>query len=172
MPERYFAAAYVAKCLMLSSIGTAMTLVGAAVTTAQSESLWSQLNKTQIYMGLHLPLWWFLVACVLLSFLGAFWSLTTDTLRGKGSVTGKILTATTVGLVGSFIITPAATETPNMIVMMAVSLLGSYAGTVLLYLTARLLNDQQLLDDVSDATKSSLVNALKWVLSKLPGGTS
>lgn len=171
MPERYFAAAYMAKCLMLSSFGTAVTLAGAAVTATKSDGLWQQVNATQGYLGLHVPLWWFLLACVVLSFLGAFWSLTTDTLRGKGSVTGKLLTATTVGLVGSFIITPAATETPNMVVMMVVSLFGSYAGTVLLYLTARMFNDDQLLDEVSDATRRSLVNAWKWVLSKLPGGS-
>ena len=170
MPERYYTAAYTAKCLLLSSIGTAVSVAGAVSATVENKDVWAQLNETHMYLGLNVPLWWLYALIIILPFIGAFWSLTTDTLKGKGSVTGKLLTAATVGLVGAFIIVPAVTESPNIIVMMVVSLFGSYAGTVLLLLLGRLLNNQALQEDVVDSAAESIANAWRWVLSKLPGG--
>lgn len=166
MPDRYLATAYFIKCLVLASVSTAMSLAGAATAVATSTNLWTQLNKTHVYMGLAIPLWIIGVAIVLLSFVGAFWSLQTDTLQGKGSLTVKILTAITVGLVASFVIAPAVTDTPNIFIMMIVSLLGSFAGTVLLYLFAQLINNKELQAAVIEIISGSV----KGFLRRLLGG--
>lgn len=155
MPQNYLAAVQVTKMLVLSALGTAITAVG---TAAKAPDIVVQLNERHSFLYLEVPFWWFLAASVILAVVGAIWSLTTDTLKGRGNLVVKMLTAITVGLVMSFIVLPAVMPEPDVSFLMIAALSGSYAGTILLYLSARLLNDQDMHDAVIAVSKKALID--------------
>lgn len=157
MPHNYIAAAQTAKYIAISGVGTA----------ASAMSLGVQLNQQHEFMHLYLPLWYFYVAMIVLSFAGAFLSLATDTLRDKGSTMGKVITATTVGLIVSFILLPAVTAQPSPVVMLVTAVGGGFSGTVLLYLAARLINNQSLQDSVIDLLSTRIVTILDILTGRI-----
>ena len=75
-----------AKALVLSTAGTAASIASVGV----------QLNQPHLFLYMQLPLWFFLISMVVLSFLGAFLALLTDYMKGTGSKLGKFFTAFTV----------------------------------------------------------------------------
>lgn len=157
MPHSYIAAAQTAKYIAISGAGTA----------ASAMSLSVQLNQPHEFMHLYLPLWFFYVGMVLLAFAGAFLSLATDTLKNKGSMIGKVLSATTVGLIVSFILLPALSAQPSPVIMLVTAVGGGFSGTVLLYLAARLINNQALQDGVIDIMSTRIVTVLDLVTGRL-----
>lgn len=171
MPQNYLAAVQITKMLVLSALGTAITAVGTAV---KAPDIVVQLNERHSFLYLEIPFWWFLAASVVLAIIGAIWSLTTDTLKGRGNLVIKMLTAVTVGLAMSFIVLPAVMPEPEVSHLMISALFGSYAGTILLYLLARLLNDQDMHDAVIAVSKKALIDgwskAVSIIIALLPGG--
>lgn len=164
MPKNYLSAVQTAKYLTLSATGAA----------ASAASLGAQLNQTHAFLYLQLPLWYFYVAMVVLSFIGAFWALATDTMQVRGNAISKVVTAITVGLVSSFIILPLVTEQPPVAVMMFVALAGSFSGTVLLYLLANVLGDDELRESVLKVIKDSIhtviIDRIERLIAFLSGG--
>lgn len=169
MPHTLYNAAQVTNHIALAATGTVMS-AASLVAQNTSGSIGAQLNVTHAFMYLQIPLWWFFVASVVLAFVGAFLALYTDTLKHSGSTVGKLLTATAVGLLATFVFLPAVVAAPNVIVMMLTSLGGGFSGTVLLYLAARLINNKQLHDEVIDEVSAKLVLVIRFLLSLLPGG--
>lgn len=174
MPHNIYNAAQFLQYLTLSAVGTglsAASLVTQVSPTAPT-SIAAQLNVPHAFMYLQVPLWWFFVASVLLAFVGAFWSLNSDTLKGKGSTVGKLLTAATVGLIATFLVLPAVNDTPNVVAMMLIALGGGYSGTVLLYLAARLVNNKSLHDALIDVISDKIVAIIKFLMSLIPSGSN
>lgn len=169
MPHNLYNAAQVTNHLALATAGTVMSAASLA-TQATGDTIGAQLNVTHAFMYLQIPLWWFFVASIILAFVGAFLALYTDTLKDSGSTVGKLLAATTVGLIATFVVLPAVITAPNVIIMMMTSLGGGFSGTVLLYLAARLINNKELHDAVIDVISEKLVSLIRFLLSLLPGG--
>lgn len=173
MPHNIYDAAQVATNITLASAGTAISAASLLVQTNDASlTLGAQLNVTHSFMYLQIPLWWFFVASVVLAFVGAFWSLNTDTLREGGTRMGKLLTAATVGLISTFVVLPSVVDAPNVILMMITSLGGGFSGTVLLYLAARLINNKELHDSVIDIISEKIVAIIRFLLNLLPSGPS
>lgn len=157
MPQNYFAAAQVAKGMMFAATGAAASAVG----------LGAQLNQTYAFLYLQLPLWYFYVAMVILSFLGSFWALFTDTVQARGNPYLKTLVAFTVGIVSSFIILPMFSAQPPVEVMLGMALAGSFSGTVLLFLVADVINDEELRREVLVVLKTGVIEVVKVVASRV-----
>ena len=157
MPQNYFAAVQVAKGIMFTATGAAASAVG----------LGAQLNQTYAFLYLQLPLWYFYVAMVILSFIGSFWALFTDTMQSRGNPLLKTLVAFTVGLVSSFIILPMFAQQPPVEVMLGVALAGSFSGTVLLFLIADVLNDEKLRNDVVTVLKMGVVEVATIIVERV-----
>ena len=146
-----------AKMLTLSVAGTA--------TSAAAAGLSVQLNQQYSFFHLDLPLWFFYLAMVLLTFMGAFLSLTTDYMRNSsGSTLSKFSTAVMVALFISFVVLPATIDKPSPALMMITSFVGGLSGTLLLYITMRLLGNKELQDAVIDLIAQ---NALKLTTTAL-----
>jgi len=156
MPHNYFAASQVAKGILFTATGAAASAV----------SLGAQLNQTYAFLYLQLPLWYFYIAMVVLSFIGAFWALFTDTMQSRGNPVLKALVAVTVGLVSSFVVLPMFAAQPPVEVMLGVSLAGSFSGTVLLFLIADVLNDDKLKRDVVTVLKMGVLEAVTIVVDR------
>ncbi len=139
MPHN-IAALKTAQLLTLSTAGTA----------ASAASISAQLGQTHAFFYLQLPLWLFFIAMVVLTFAGAFISLTTDYMRSRGTFAGKFATAVVVGLVISFIVLPTLITEPSAGLMMVTAFGGGLSGTILTYVTMRLLNNKELQDAVID----------------------
>ena len=173
MPHNLYNATQVANQIALAATGTVVSAASLiAQTSDASLTLGAQLNVTHSFMYLQIPLWWFFIASVVLAFVGAFWSLSTDTLREGGTRIGKLLTAATVGLIATFVILPSVIDAPNVILMMITSLGGGFSGTVLLYLAARLINNKELHDSVVDIISEKIVAIIRFLLNLLPSGSS
>lgn len=141
-----------AKLLTLSVTGSAAT--------AGAVSLSMQLNQPQAFFYLQLPLWFFYIAMVVLTFVGGFLSLTTDYMRSRGTLAGKMVTALSVGLVVSFVVLPTIITEPSVGVMLITALVGGFSGTTLVYVSARLLSSKELLDAVTDLIRDRAIKFL------------
>lgn len=159
MPQNYFAATQIAKGFVFSVSGVAAS--------ATAVGLGAQLNQTYAFLYLQLPLWYFYIAMIVLSFIGSFWALFTDTLQSRGNPILKVLVAVSVGLVSSFIILPMFSNQPPVEVMLGVSLAGSFSGTVLLFLIADVLNDEVLRKDVVLVVKTGIREGVVMVVNRM-----
>lgn len=148
------------KALVLSTAGTAASIASVGV----------QLNQPHLFLYMQLPLWFFLISMVVLSFLGAFLALLTDYMKGTGSKVGKFFTAFTVGIVLSFVILPTFVESPSVGWLQITAFFGAFSGTILLYILIRLLTNEELHNAVVDLLGDSIVNALKGMRKRVFGG--
>ena len=139
MPQN-IAAFQTAKLLTLSAAGTA----------ASAASISAQLGQTHNFFYLQLPLWLFFIAMIVLTFAGAFLSLTTDYMRTRGTTLSKLTTAVVVALFVSFIVLPTIITEPSVGLMMVTAFFGGLSGTILTYVFMRLLNNKELQDAVID----------------------
>lgn len=139
MPQN-IAAFQTAKLLTLSAAGTA----------ASAASISAQLGQTHNFLYLQLPLWLFLIAMIILTFAGAFLSLTTDYMRARGTFLSKFTTAVIVALFISFVVLPTIITEPSVGLMMITAFFGGLSGTILTYVFMRLLNNKELQDAVID----------------------
>lgn len=139
MPHN-IAAFKTAQLLTLSVAGTAASAAGIS----------AQLGQTHAFFYLQLPLWLFFIAMIVLTFAGAFLSLTTDYMRSRGTYWGKFGTALTVGLVVSFVVLPTIIREPSVGLMMVTAFFGGLSGTILTYVCMRLLSNKELQDAVID----------------------
>lgn len=149
-----------AKALVLSTAGTAASIASVGV----------QLNQPHLFLYMQLPLWFFLISMVVLSFLGAFLALLTDYMKGNGSKLGKFFTAFTVGIVLSFVILPTFVESPSVGWLQITAFFGAFSGTILLYILVRLLTNDELHNAVIDLLSDSVVTALKGLRKRVFGG--
>ncbi|KAA0915825.1 hypothetical protein [Psychrobacter sp. ANT_WB68] len=149
MPHN-IAAFKTAQLLTLSAAGTAASAAGIS----------AQLGQTHAFFYLQLPLWIFFTAMVVLTFLGAFISLTTDYMRARGTTASKLTTAIAVGLVVSFVVLPTIIREPSVGLMMVTSFFGGLSGTILTYVCMRLLNNKELQDAVIDLIAQRAVKFL------------
>ena len=140
-----------AKILMLSAAGTAASVASFSI----------QINQPYAFFYLHLPLWFFYIAMVILAFIGAFLALMTDYMQARGTTAGKFFTALLVGLIMSFIVLPTFFTEPSIGLMLITALLGSLSGTILLYMVSRLFSDEELLEAVYDLLKSRLIGFIR-----------
>jgi hypothetical protein len=159
MPQSYLAATQVAKGIMVTASSAAASAAGIGVST--------QLNQTHAFLHLQLPLWYFYIAMIILSFVGAFWALFTDTMQSRGNPFLKAVVAFTVGIVSSFVILPLFSEEPPLAVMLVVALAGSFSGTVLLFLIADVMNDQQLRADVLKILKTGVIDIIRMAVNRV-----
>jgi len=137
MPHN-IAAFKTAQLLTLSAAGTAASAAGIS----------AQLGQKHAFFYLQLPLWLFFIAMVVLTFLGAFIALTTDYMRARGTTASKFTTAIVVGLVISFVVLPTLITEPSAGLMMVTAFFGGLSGTILTYVSMRLLNNKELQDAV------------------------
>lgn len=146
-----------AKMLTLSAAGTA--------TSAAAAGLSTQLNQSYSFFHLDLPLWFFYIAMVVLTFMGAFLSLTTDYMRNSSGTTfSKFTTAVMVALFISFVVLPALIDKPSPALMMITSFIGGLSGTLLLYITMRLLGNKELQDAVIDLISQHVLKLITSVV--------
>ncbi len=138
-----------------------MLTLSTAATAASAASFGMQLNQPYAFFYLQLPLWFFYIAMIVLAFVGAFLALMTDYMQARGTSSGKFFTALSVGLIMSFIILPTFIDEPSIGLMLTTALFGSLSGTILLYMVGRLLNDDELLDEVYTLLKSRLLGFLR-----------
>lgn len=151
------------KALALSTAGTAASVASVGV----------QLNQPHLFLYMQLPLWFFLISMVVLSFLGAFLALLTDYMKGDGSKAGKFFTAFTVGLVLSFVILPTFVQSPSVGWLQITAFFGAFSGTILLYILIRVATNEELHDAVVGLLSDSVLSALKSVrnrISRIFGG--
>lgn len=156
MPQNYFAAVQVAKGIVLTAAGAAASAVG----------LGAQLNQTYAFLYLQLPLWYFYLAMIVLSFVGSFWALFTDTVQSRGNPYLKMFVAFSVGIVSSFIILPMFSSQPPVEVMLGMALAGSFSGTILLFLVADVINDEELRREVLVVLKTGVVEVITVIASR------
>ena len=135
-----------AKLLALSAMGAAAS----AASAANAASLSMQLNEPYLFFYLQLPLWFLFITMIVLTFVGAFLSLTTDYMRARGTTASKLTTAIAVGFVISFVVLPTITTEPNPALMMLTAVTAAFSGTTLVYLAGRLIGNKQLQDAVID----------------------
>lgn len=143
-----------AKLLTLSAAGSA----------ASAASLGVQLNQPHAFFYLQMPFWFFIIAMVVLTFLGALLSLTTDYMRSRGTTAEKLTTAVVVGLVISFVVLPTLITEPSVGLLMVTAFFGGLSGTILTYITLRLLNNKELQDAVIDLIAQRFVKFLGVIL--------
>jgi len=152
-----------AKLLALSAMGAAAS----AASAANAASLSMQLNEPYLFFYLQLPLWFLFITMIVLTFVGAFLSLTTDYMRARGTKTSKFSTALIVGLVISFVVLPTITTEPNPALMMLTAVTAAFSGTTLVYLAGRLIGNKQLQDAVIDLIVQRSIKFLAAALDLL-----
>lgn len=157
MPQNYFAAVQVAKGIAFSTVSLAVSAVGVG----------AQLNQTHAFLYMELPLWYFYIAMVVLSFVGALWSMFTDTMQARGNPALKLIVAFTVGIVASFVVLPVFASEPPVAVMLFISLAGSFSGTVLLFLIADVLNDNELRQSIITVAKQAVLDTFKSLADRV-----
>lgn len=149
----------------IAALKTAQSLtLSAAGTAASAAGISAQLGQTHAFFYLQLPLWFFYIAMIVLAFLGAFLSLTTDYMRTRGTFWGKFFTAIIVGLVVSFVVLPTLIAEPSAGLMMVTAFFGGLSGTILTYVSMRLLNNKELQDAVIDLIVQRAIKFLGVVL--------
>ncbi len=135
-----------------------------AASAANAASLSMQLNEPYLFFYLQLPLWFLFITMVVLTFVGAFLSLTTDYMRARGTKTSKFSTALIVGLVISFVVLPTFITEPSPGLMMLTAAVAGFSGTILLYLAGRLVSNKELHDAVIDLIVHRAIKFLGVIL--------
>ena len=145
-------------------------LLAAASSVASGVSIAIQLSTTHQYLGLQIEYKYFLIASIVLCFMGALLSLRVDFVKKlDGSQWSKVATAMLAGLVITFLILPLAISTPSVLFLMITAFFGSLAGTILLHLTFELMGDKELLDAVKEAIKQFLISRFKSIAAFFGG---
>ena len=145
-------------------------VLAAASTVASGVSIAIQLSTPHEYLGLQIQYKYFLIASIVLCFIGALLSLRVDFVKKlDSSQWSKVATAMLAGLVITFLILPLAVSTPSVLFLMITAFFGGLAGTILLHLIFELLGDKELLDAVKDTVKQFLISKFKSIASFLGG---
>ena len=145
-------------------------VLAAASTVASAVSIAIQLSTPHQYLGLQIEYKYFLIASIVLCFIGALLSLRVDFVKKlDSSQWSKVATAMLAGLVITFLILPVAVSTPSVLFLMITAFFGGLAGTVLLHLIFELLGDKELLDAVKDTVKQFLISKLKSIATFFGG---
>lgn len=139
-------------------------VLAAASTAASAVSIAIQLSTPHQYLGLQIEYGYFLIASIVLCFMGALLSLRVDFVKKlDSSQWSKVATAMLAGLVITFLILPVAVSTPSVLFLMITAFFGGLAGTILLHLIFELLGDKELLDAVKDTVKQFLISKFKSI---------
>ncbi|MEG9303340.1 hypothetical protein [Psychrobacter celer] len=167
MPDRYYSAVNATKLIAASGSGTVISAVSVMV----------QLNEPHAFLHLQLPYWYFLIATIVLVFVGAVLAMTNDYMRQQGTFWGNLLLAIVVGFVISFVILPAINDKPTVVVMMLTAFFGGLLGTIFLRMILEVVADDELRTSVANIIKTSILesvelisDALKSFVSKWFGG--
>ena len=145
-------------------------VLAAASTVASAVSIAIQLSTPHEYLGLQIEYKYFLIASILLCFIGALLSLRVDFVKKlDSSQWSKVATAMLAGLVITFLILPVAVSTPSVLFLMITAFFGGLAGTILLHLISELLGDKELLDATKDAIKQFLISKFKSIATFFGG---
>ena len=145
-------------------------VLAAASTVASGVSIAIQLSTPHEYLGLQIEYKYFLIASIVLCFMGALLSLRVDFVKKlDSSQWSKVATAMLAGLVITFLILPVAVSTPSVLFLMITAFFGGLAGTILLHLIFELLGDKELLDAVKDTVKHLLISKFKSIADFLGG---
>lgn len=156
MPDRYYSAVQTTKLLAMSGGGTAISAVSVMV----------QLNEPHSFLYLQLPYWYFLIATIVLVFVGAVLSMTNDYMKKQDTFWGNLFLAVVVGFVISFVILPAIEDKPTVVIMMLTAFFGGLLGTIFLRMILELASDDELKTGVKKVVKNFV---LKW-LGRFSGG--
>ena len=139
-------------------------LLAVASSVASGVSIAIQLSTRHQYLGLQIEYKYFLIASIVLCFIGALLSLRVDFVKKlDSSQWSKVATAMLAGLVITFLILPVAVSTPSVLFLMITAFFGGLAGTILLHLIFELLGDKELLDAVKDTVKQFLISKFKSI---------
>ena len=139
-------------------------LLAVASSVASGVSIAIQLSTPHEYLGLQIEYKYFLIASIVLCFMGALLSLRVDFVKKlDSSQWSKVATAMLAGLVITFLILPVAVSTPSVLFLMITAFFGGLAGTILLHLIFELLGDKELLDAVKDTVKQFLISKFKRI---------
>ena len=145
-------------------------VLAAASTVASAVSIAIQLSTPHEYLGLQIEYKYFLIASIVLCFIGALLSLRVDFVKKlDSSQWEKVATAMLAGLVITFLILPLAISTPSVLFLMITAFFGSLAGTILLHLIFELMGDKELLDAVKEAIKQFLISKFKSIAAFFGG---
>ena len=145
-------------------------LLAVASSVASGVSIAIQLSTQHSYLGLQIEYKYFLIASIVLCFVGALLSLRVDFVKKlDSSQWSKVATAMLAGLVITFLILPVAVSTPSVLFLMITAFFGGLAGTILLHLIFELLGDKELLDAVKDAVKQFLISKFKSIAAFFGG---
>ena len=91
-------------------------VLAAASTVASGVSIAIQLSTPHQYLGLQIEYGYFLIASIVLCFMGALLSLRVDFVKKlDSSQWSKVATAMLAGLVITFLILPLAVSTPSVL---------------------------------------------------------
>ena len=155
MPDRYLSAIQTAKLLAVTGGGTVVSAVSVMI----------QLNEPHAFLHLQLPYWYFLIATILLVFVGAILAMTNDYMRLQGTFLSNLLLAATVGFVISFVILPAVDNQPTVIIMMMTAFFSGLLGTIFLRILLDVMTDDELRSAVKVAVRSVVIDSLTIVAS-------
>lgn len=145
-------------------------LLATASSVASGVSIAIQLSTPHQYLGLQIEYGYFLIASIVLCFMGALLSLRVDFVKKlDSSQWSKVATAMLAGLVITFLILPVAVSTPSVLFLMITAFFGGLAGTILLHLIFELLGDKELLDAVKDTVKQFLISKFKSIANFFGG---
>ena len=145
-------------------------VLAAASTVASGVSIAIQLSTPHEYLGLQIEYKYFLIASIVLCFMGALLSLRVDFVKKlDSSQWSKVATAMLAGLVITFLILPLAVSQPSVLFLMITAFFGSLAGTILLHLIFELMGDKELLDAVKEAIKQFLISKFKSIATFFGG---
>ncbi len=145
-------------------------LLAVASSVASGVSIAIQLSTPHEYLGLQIEYKYFLIASIVLCFMGALLSLRVDFVKKlDSSQWSKVATAMFAGLVITFLILPVAVSTPSVLFLMITAFFGGLAGTILLHLIFELLGDKELLDAVKDTVKQFLISKFKSIATFFGG---
>ena len=145
-------------------------VLAAASTVASAASIAIQLSTPHSYLGLQIEYGYFLIASIVLCFIGALLSLRVDFVKKlDSSQWSKVATAMLAGLVITFLILPLAISQPSVLFLMITAFFGSLAGTILLHLIFELMGDKELLDAVKEAIKQFLISRFKSIAAFFGG---
>ena len=137
---------------------------------ASGVSIAIQLSTPHQYLGLQIEYKYFLIASIVLCFIGALLSLRVDfVIQLDSSQWSKVATAMLTGLVITFLILPVAVSTPSVLCLKLTAFFGGLAGTILLHLMFELLGDRELLDAVKDTVKQFLISKFKSIAAFFGG---
>lgn len=139
--------------------------VSGVTTIGATPSLIAQLNTLYPFLYLYLPLWYFFVMVVIVSFIGAVGALLTDVMDNEPNNFKKIILAFGTGLISSFIILPSIVTAPSMGTLLLTALGASFSGTVLVFIFVQVLKDKTLQKTI----KQSISKTIIYGFSKLEG---